>query len=237
MLAKAQTYEAVELGLSVDWASVNYNADSETDFGGYYGWADPSGEETTSDVLDSSRGWISDLYGGVNPPTEISGTDLDIVHVKLGDGWRMPTLAEFKELLECPRQWTRINGIAGYEFTGKNGNKIFLPAGGARTDETIRYAGTVGYYWTGTLGTDPNMHGQRAHRLYMGAEGCNTNPAIRYSGFSIRPVRDRSHSGINTMVIDESESDNNIYDIHGRELKGVPYKGFYIKNGRKYVVK
>lgn len=233
----SQTPEPIDLGLSVEWAATNLDASAPENFGGYYGWADPTGLETTMDVLDKSRNWVSDLYGGSEPPSEISGTELDLVHVRLGNGWRLPTLAELEELTACQREWTKLNGVNGYEFTGKNGNKIFLPAGGARNGETVRYAGTVGYYWTGTLGTDPSMHKQRAHRLYIGAEGLNHNPAIRYSGFSIRPVRDRNHSGIAEITTDGQLDDSPIYDLTGRRLSSKPEKGFYIQNGRKYLIR
>ena len=225
------------MGLSVEWATTNLDASMAEDFGGYYGWADPTGLETTMDVLDKSRNWVSDLYGGTEPPSEISGTELDIAHVRLGNGWRLPTLEELKELTACQKQWTKRNGVNGYEFTGKNGNRIFLPAGGARNGETVRYAGTVGYYWTGTLGTDPSFHKQRAHRLYIGAEGLNLNPAIRYSGFSVRPVRDKNHSEINGITTDGRKDDSSIYDLTGRRLNSKPESGFYIQNGKKYLVR
>lgn len=51
-------------------------------------------------VLGKSRNWVSDLYGEPELPSEISGTDLDLVHVRLGNGWRLPTLAELKELTD-----------------------------------------------------------------------------------------------------------------------------------------
>lgn len=139
----AQSPQQMDLGLSVDWAVSNLGAVFPEEFGGYYGWADPTGNETTADVLDNTRNWISDLYGGAEPPAEISGTTLDIARTVLGDGWRLPTLEEMKELTDCRHQWTRINGVNGYEITGKNGVKIFLPAGGARNGEDIRYAGAV----------------------------------------------------------------------------------------------
>lgn len=233
----SQTPESIDLGLSVDWATTNLDASAPEDFGGYYGWADPTGLETTMDVFDRSRNWVSDLYGGPEPPAEISGTELDLVHVRIGNGWRLPTLEELKELTACQHQWTKQNGVNGYEFTGKNGNRLFLPAGGARNGETVRYAGTVGYYWTGTLGTDPSFHKQRAHRLYIGAEGLNHNPAIRYSGYTIRPVRDKNLSGLIEINADEQEGNDFIYDVTGRRLGSKPEKGFYIQNGRKYLVR
>lgn len=235
--AYSQAPQPVDMGLSVVWASENLDAGAPEDFGGHYGWADPTGAETSMDVFDSSRNWASDLYGGPEPPSEISGTALDIAHLRLGNGWRLPTLAELDELTACPHLWTKLNGVNGYEFVGKNGNKIFLPAAGARNGETVRYAGTVGYYWTGTLGTDASFHKQRAHRLYIGAEGMNHNPAIRYSGFSIRPVRDKINTGINAILTNENPVDSPVYDLTGRVLNVKPEKGFYIQNGKKYIVR
>lgn len=229
--AYSQTAEPIDLGLSVEWAATNLNSTTPEDFGGYYGWADPTGLEKSTDVFDKSLNWISNLYGGPQPPSEISGTGFDIVHVRFGDGWRLPTLEELKELTACQHQWTKHNGVNGYEFTGKNGNKIFLPAGGARNGETVRYAGAVGYYWTGTLGSDQSLHRQRAHRLYIGAEGLNHNPAIRYSGFSIRPVRDKNHTGSVETITNGLRKESCIYDLTGRRLSSKPEKGFYIQNG------
>ena len=36
--------EAVDLGLSVKWASCNLGADAPNDYGGYFGWGDPTGQ-------------------------------------------------------------------------------------------------------------------------------------------------------------------------------------------------
>ena len=81
------------------------------------------------------------------------------------------------------------------------------------------------------------MHKQRAHRLYIGAEGLNHSPAIRYCGFSIRPVRDKNHSGITEITTDGNQENKLIYDLTGRRLSSRPEKGFYIQNGKKYLVK
>jgi hypothetical protein len=36
-------------------------------------------------------------------------------------------------------------------------------------------------------------------------------------------------------IITERVADGTIHDLQGRRLKGVPQKGVYIQNGRKYV--
>jgi len=42
LISKAQT--AVDLGLSVRWADCNLGAEKPEDYGGLYGWADPTGD-------------------------------------------------------------------------------------------------------------------------------------------------------------------------------------------------
>ena len=54
----SQTPESIDLGLSVEWAATNLDTSAPEDFGGYYGWADATGQETTMDVLDKSRNWM-----------------------------------------------------------------------------------------------------------------------------------------------------------------------------------
>lgn len=233
----AQTPEARDLGLSVDWAYTNLGASKPYEAGGYYGWADPTGMETSMDVFDTSQNWVSELYGGPQPPFSISGTSLDIAKEQLGDGWRLPTLAELQELMDCKHRWMKYNNVSGYMFTGPNGNNIFLPAAGCRNGEQMYYVGAVGYYWTGTLSSDTNLNGERAHRLYMGAEGINSNPAVRYSGFCVRPVKEKISSAIPVVMENVSNADNRIFDLAGRQLNSKPDKGFYIQNGKKYLVK
>lgn len=230
--------DAVDLGLSVKWASHNLGADAEEHVGGYYGWGDPTGEETTSDVYDSSRQWTSQLYGGPNPPSSICGTTLDVATAKWGEGWRMPTEKEIKELESLAKEWIEINGMAGYRFTASNGNNIFLPAAGSRLDDAVSYAGTVGYYWSGTIDNDPSFHNERAWRMYIGHDNVLIRSAHRYRGQSIRPVYDESMSGIEPILLEQmNSSDNRIFDLTGRQLKEKPQKGFYIQNGKKYIIR
>ena len=57
--------EAVDLGLSVKWASFNIGATSPTEYGKLYGWGDPTGNLTTETLDD---------YPSANPPVSICGT-------------------------------------------------------------------------------------------------------------------------------------------------------------------
>lgn len=120
--------DIVDLGLSVKWASCNLGASTPTEFGGYYAWGETSTkEEYTEDTysyFDKSTNRYTDIG------SEIGGTSYDAATVNLGKGWRMPSVGHLKELMTCKHEWTQVDGVNGYLFTGPNGNTIFLPAAG-----------------------------------------------------------------------------------------------------------
>lgn len=125
--------EAVDLGLSVLWANWNIGASSETDAGNYYSWGET---ETKSSYTHSY----------VDPELDdICGTIYDAATVNWGEPWRMPTEEEFEELLQCTYEKMDINGVTGYQFTGKNGNSIFLPMVGNYINASLFME--VSYYW------------------------------------------------------------------------------------------
>lgn len=117
---------AVDLGLSVKWASWNVGASKIADYGGLYGAGDPTGLLTSTSYSAYNYNTISS--------SSICGTEYDLTHVKWGDGWRMPTIDELKELNEkCT--WTYgivIDDVIGAMATGPNGNTLFIPYAGAR---------------------------------------------------------------------------------------------------------
>lgn len=189
----AQIPDAVDLGLSVKWASWNVGASRPSDFGNYYGWGDTSGQNH-SEILDE--------YPSANPPASICGTGYDIATANLGNEWRMPTQNEFKELAEnCNWEWTNLDGVNGMRITGNNGNSIFLPAAGSRTGDKIsNQAGQRGNYWSGTLWADNNNF---ASYLYFYSNADYVQPERsnrRYVGMSVRPVYDENAAGISNIV-------------------------------------
>lgn len=190
--------EAVDLGLSVKWASCNLGASTPEEPGGLYGWGDPTGihTEPANDYDDKNETFymIWGYYGGYNdPPAEISGTTLDIANSKLGEGWRLPTHEEQMEL-ETNCTWERIekeNGIYGYKITGKNGNSIFLPTGMGYRYGANLYGQGSGYYWSGTVNPAFN---RSAYFLEANGFGFTTNSEqkwLRSMGLSVRPVKDK----------------------------------------------
>ncbi|MGI6224508.1 MAG: hypothetical protein ACOYJG_13055 [Prevotella sp.] len=136
-LTKYPIAEMVDLGLSVKWASWNVGASTITDYGTYIGWGDATGEMTSYTDTDYP-----------NDYSDISGTDEDIAHVQWGDKWRMPTQAEWEELLALDKVDTTINSIKGWKITGKNGNSIFLPKGGYEISSGYQMQNQRAYYWS-----------------------------------------------------------------------------------------
>lgn len=174
--------ETVDLGLSVKWASWNVGASAPEEFGGRYGWADPTGEKQTTELDD---------YPSATPPENICGTEYDIARAQWGDGWRLPSQAEFQELVDnCTWEWTEVDGVAGRRATAPNGNSIFFPAAASRDGETVsNQVGQRGCYWSGTL--YPGNDARYAYYFYF-YEG-NQQPARnsrRYMGYSVRPVKE-----------------------------------------------
>ncbi|MBR5531681.1 MAG: hypothetical protein IKU59_00005, partial [Bacteroidales bacterium] len=106
-----------------------------------------------------------------------------------GGNWRMPTKAEQDELRNtdnCTWEWTTLNGVEGYKvISKKNGNSIFLPAAGVRSDDDLYNAGSNGYYWSSSLLTSSSDY---AYDLYFDSDYVDCDYYGRCSGQSVRPV-------------------------------------------------
>lgn len=184
--------EVVDLGLSVKWASCNLGASTPEEFGAAYAWGELV--EKAEYTWDSYSFW-NDLDGDgeitwdeLENIGNIEDTKYDVAKAKLGGNWRMPTSAEFDELLKkCRWEWVNQNGVTGRKVTGPNGNSIFFPATGQYTDEGLKLRGAQGFYWSGTLTTVFNNH-NKADRLYFCASFCRWQDDYRCIGGFIRPV-------------------------------------------------
>jgi hypothetical protein len=188
-------HTAVDLGLSVKWATCNVGASSPEGYGNYYAWGETS---TKSDYSWSTYRWcngsyntltkynVSSSYGAVDNKTVLEMSD-DAARANWGGSWRMPTDAEWTELrTNCTWTWTTQGGKNGYKVTSKtNGNSIFLPAAGSRGDARLYDAGSHGYYWSSSLETD---NPDRAWRVDFGSGYVGMYLSYRCNGRSVRPV-------------------------------------------------
>ena len=141
---------AIDLGLSVKWASWNIGASSVSDYGGLYGIGDPSGLLTTKNESDY-------FYNG----NTICGTENDLAHVKWGGSWRLPTSEELKELAEKCNWYHNVtfDGIPGSIAMGPNGNSIFIPYAGARHGSELSRRGEHASLWSGDVGCEHYYNG------------------------------------------------------------------------------
>lgn len=208
--SKAVSLTAVDLGLSVKWASCNLGATKPEEYGGYYQWAGLEDVTNTSIYLDCNNcpyhtgssyetGWkkyVSSIYpsywsGSGNPDnkTVLDPSD-DVAHVKLGGKWRMPTDAEWTELINnCTWTWTTQNGVKGYKVTSKKSGytskSIFLPAAGYRRYDYPSSVGSYGRYWSSSL---ISIYPSSACGLYFDSGQVDASSAFRYLGKPVRPV-------------------------------------------------
>ena len=108
--------------------------------------------------------------------------------MKLGGSWRMPTDAEWTELLDnCTWTWTTLNGVNGYKVTSNmKRNSIFLSAKG-RQGGTCPYDDCIhGCYWSSSLFAPDDPY--RAWYVRFFSNSISRCYTLRYDGLVVRPV-------------------------------------------------
>ena len=183
--------EAIDLGLSVKWASWNVGATAPEESGDYFVWSETSPRSSydgsfTTDVLPiselKSRG-IIDSDGNLT-------ASYDAATANWGEKWRMPTIDEIDELIvNCTYKWTTYNGVSGQLYIGPNGKSIFLPAAGSRWRSDLEDYGKYGDYWSSepyVLENDSSSQASTLH-FYDGWRGFSSYRG-RLAGLTVRPV-------------------------------------------------
>ena len=202
--------DAVDLGLSVKWASFNIGASAPEEYGDYFAWGElephyadgHSLDDYCNDWLDGYDGynWANYKFtedGGstfkkytIDGTTELEDAD-DVAVQRLGGDWQMPTETDWQELIDnCTWEWTTLNGVKGCKFTSKKEgytNKyIFLPAAGYRDGAGLDYVGSNGKYWSRSL----YAYGSYGARyLYFDSGNGFADSNNRYRGLSVRAVQ------------------------------------------------
>ena len=198
----SEGHEYVDLGLPSGtlWATCNVGANVPEEYGDYFAW----GETKPKDIYDwESNKWfylyddslgywkvtkycIESSIGVVDNKTELDPED-DAAYVNWGMTWRMPTLAQQKELIKyCTWDWTTKNGVNGRLVTGPNGKTLFLPAAGFCRDSKLESDGWTANYWSRTLGDSSYA------AYYLGFDSDevdNWNLFGRFGGMPVRAVR------------------------------------------------
>ena len=192
-------HEWVDLCLSVKWATCNVGASSPEENGDYFAWGETSTKNDYSwSTLKYCTGhyfskyvpsWLGGYWSGDGRPDDRERLALsdDAARANWGGSWRMPTAEEWEELLnKCTWTWTTRDGKNGYEVVSKiNGNSIFLPAAGGRSDTGLYFVDYFGYYWSSSLCTaNPGS----AWRVFFYSGNVRRFIYGRHFGHSVRPV-------------------------------------------------
>lgn len=197
---------AIDLGLSVRWASCNVGATAPEENGTHFMWGDT--------IARSQHKWSAYPYSGTSFNTltkyntrTASGTidnrttliafD-DAAYINWGETWRMPTEAEWQELLDnCTLEQTTLNGVDVIKVTGPNGNFIYLPKVGYKMDT---HDGTGYCYWSSSLNTSELDDGCNKAIYLNGTSGLKK--AYRYIGMGVRAVYRREWPSFTLTITD-----------------------------------
>ena len=203
---KKASVEAVDLGLSVKWASCNVGATSEWEIGDYFAWGEvqPKASYLADNYKhrDADGNWIKYAFkADALVDADVAKADNqasllpedDAATAILGDGWRMPTPEEAQELMDkCEiKYWEQ-----GIQLVGPNGNSICIPYGGSKQGEKLRGEKTTSY-WTnqlysqkGTnfLGGEEIVYVEQYGRRFD-VKAKTVGMEYRYNGLPIRAVK------------------------------------------------
>ena len=193
--------EYVDLGLPSGnlWAKCNLGASAPEAYGDYYAWGEV---EPKQEYTKSNHKWYKEgapslgftKYNNEDGKLSLEDED-DAVIQKLGNGWRTPTLADFRELTNqkyTTIEKTTLNGVAGYQITSKRNKKsIFIPFAGFRNDKPqtreISSDQTVAVCMTNQRRIDDQVF--NCWSFAFEQDRIRRYGKRRYDGISIRPVK------------------------------------------------
>lgn len=166
-----ETGAAVDLGLSVMWASCNIGAETPDAAGNYYACFEST---PVADSISAKNFVLKEM----NDPAKAI----------LGGSWRLPTRPEIVELGQCEVVKAKYNGKVGYVVTGTNGNSIFFPACGYKATGKVMPTETATFWYDNQIETGGDIFSITA----VNDTTCKVTPtttAYNYLGFPIRPVK------------------------------------------------
>ena len=193
--------EYVDLGLPSGnlWAKCNLGASAPEAYGDYYAWGEVEPKQV---YTNSNHKWYKEgapslgftKYNNEDGKLSLEDED-DAVIQKLGNGWRTPTLADFRELTNqkyTTIKKTTLNGVAGYQITSKRNRKsIFIPFAGFKNDKPqtreISSSESVAVCMTNQRRIDNQVF--NCWTFAFEQDRIRRYGKRRYDGISIRPVK------------------------------------------------
>ncbi len=170
----------VDLGLPSGtlWATCNVGANAPEEFGDYFAWGEVEGKDFYSwENYKWGTRYNLKKYNNTDNSLFIESID-DAATANWGQNWCMPSVEHWKELkLYCKKTEMDSAGVHGTLFVSrKNGNSIFFPFSGIKTDEYFLW----GLHFEIWLNSISEKNSDRAN--------CSSGCLVRSCGHSIRPV-------------------------------------------------
>lgn len=179
----------------------------------FFSWGNVDGHNPTTPSSFSPWDWgnrneqspwyVGQVYGST--PGALLEADMplanDIANVLFGTGWKIPSAADFTELLdncdfvnangvviEGTDKRISVNGIVGVRLRSKvNGNILFLPACGYGYNNLWSRGGSNCIYWSTTWSSE-----RSSNVLFITSSQAEVVVFDRFFGFPVRPVFDPS---------------------------------------------
>lgn len=159
----------VDLGLpsGLKWAKYNVGATSETQYGKFFQWGETEQHDTgipydwaNYKYYNRTSGTVTKYKYDENPDyTATLELGDDAARANMGGDWRMPTQANFKELLDnTDHAWVENfnnSNVNGYTFTSRKNknNYIFIPASEYNEGISTKIRPLTYHIWSSSVNT------------------------------------------------------------------------------------
>ena len=171
----------------------------------FFSWGNIEGHNPVNGSFANVYDWGSNNEGpyASTPGAKLTanaGLSFDGARAVLGAPWRDPSTEEFKELFDNidyvqadgvtvvsgTDKRVDVNNVKGIYLRSKiNGNLLFFPCSGNGNGTSWSSAGSNGYYWSRSLGSQTG-----GRLLDFGSGGVSPqNTNSRFNGFARRPVQ------------------------------------------------
>ena len=191
--AVSSEHEAVQLWKGGPyWATTNIGASTPEEYGYYFAWGYTDGYVYNgSSWVKASDPSSSITFDRTGFPDYKTHTYSDMAAAYWGEGWKVPEMTDFDNLLsKCTVEYV-TTGAPGIKITGKgdySANSIFIPAAGYCADSGLGSEGNGGFYYSGTKVDSDDAY---AYALYFYLDQSKAWVANnkKFCGRSIRPIR------------------------------------------------
>lgn len=171
----------------------------------FFSWGNIDGHNPTSVSSFAPWTWTQSVYNASKGNTLTGniavGEEYDAARANLGSPWRMPTSAEFAELISNidylnadgtvkdtseTNKLSTVNGIVGIWLQSKiNGSRLFFSCSGYGRNNPWSMRGQSGTYWSAITNTATN--GKQL--LFTNSNVSTKRNEEKYRGMAIRPVQ------------------------------------------------